>query len=397
MAALPVSVAGANLNATYGAWFLALFFETLLYGVGMIQTWLYFQWWDDEWDVRCAVAVVFFLETVQLVFFCASSFNRFVLRFGDLQADLLWEDSLQLLANVSKSPLCRPRYSIYALSICLRSPCSCKSTHPFMHMPWTLTGIRAAPTRYFATRIRYLTQSGPNGVFSFRWGFYFIIAMAFTQMGTRLSTVNARRAYRPAAAGTVQTGWTYIVRNFADLEQTKAATTVQTAASLVCDISITTYLCLFLKRHRNGMPRTHRLLKAVMINAVNRGMLTSLTSAGTMILFLAFPDTFWFFLTLAPNSKLYMISMLSTLNMRGQLTKLFFGRDGETQNLHDVRMSPSGRPVAISVSDVQFVHPPPGVADSTATDTTTSTGKIEIASIAYPSSDTLSYAAGRAV
>ncbi|KAF7291795.1 hypothetical protein HMN09_01239600 [Mycena chlorophos] len=343
MAALPVAVAGANLNATYGAWFLALFFETLLYGVGMIQTWLYFQWWDDEWDVRCAVAVVFFLETVQIVFFCASSFNRFVLRFGDLQADLLWEDSLQLLANY-----------LSAFTVQL----------------------------YFATRIRYLTGSGPNGVFSFRWGFYFIIAMAFTQM----------------AAGTVQTGWTYIVRNFADLEQTKAATTVQTAASLVCDVSITTYLCLFLKRHRNGMPRTHRLLKAVMINAVNRGMLTSLTSAGTMILFLAFPDTFWFFLTLAPNSKLYMISMLSTLNMRGQLTKLFFGPDGvETRNLHDVRMSPSGRPVALSVSDVQFVHPPPGVADSTATDTTKSTGKVEIASIAYPSSDTLSYAAARAV
>ncbi|KAJ7062784.1 hypothetical protein C8F01DRAFT_1251598 [Mycena amicta] len=209
---------------------------------------------------------------------------------------------------------------------------------------------------------------------------YFIVLLAFIQM----------------TAGTVhwQTAWTYIIRSFAELERTKAATTLQTAASLACDMSITAYLCIFLRRHRNGMPRTQELLKAVMINAVNRGMLTSLTSAGTIILFVAFPNTFWFFLTLAPNSKLYMNSMLATLNMRDHFRRKIFGPTGqeiETVNLHDVvgaRFSPSGRRISVTISAVEFVHPPPRSAtelDLSIPSTTSNKGD----SMSFPSSETV--------
>ncbi|KAK7034109.1 hypothetical protein R3P38DRAFT_3184833 [Favolaschia claudopus] len=47
-------------------------------------------------------------------------------------------------------------------------------------------------------------------------------------------------------------------------------------------------------------------------DAINRGALTALSSGINMVLFLAVPDTFWFFLGLAPSSKLYMNSMMAT-------------------------------------------------------------------------------------
>nr|GAT50077.1 predicted protein [Mycena chlorophos] len=116
-----------------------------LYGVGMIQTWLYFQWWDDEWDVRCAVAVVLWIPACQgsasdaallassrpsklsfsvpqastaLCFvsetfkptFCGTSQTTTARNF--VTVSLCREDSLQLLANVRKFLSCRPRYSV---------------------------------------------------------------------------------------------------------------------------------------------------------------------------------------------------------------------------------------------------------------------------------------------
>ncbi|KAJ6481592.1 hypothetical protein C8R47DRAFT_1073936, partial [Mycena vitilis] len=48
----------------------------LLYGIGIVQAWLYVQWWwqNDGWSVKAP-------------------------RFGVIQEDLIWSDSLQLLAN----------------------------------------------------------------------------------------------------------------------------------------------------------------------------------------------------------------------------------------------------------------------------------------------------------
>ncbi|KAJ7196927.1 hypothetical protein GGX14DRAFT_574423 [Mycena pura] len=161
------------------------------------------------------------------------------------------------------------------------------------------------------------------------------------------------------SAGIAQTVWSYQLRSFARLDETKAITTLQTAASLACDICITLYLCYYLGRHKNAMRRTQKVLRALMMNAVNRGMLTSLTSAGTMILFLAFPDTFWFFLSLAPNSKLYMNSMMATLNMRQHVRNRLFPKDMEwdTIQLNDVSASVSGTAPRPSISVVEFVKP----------------------------------------
>ncbi|KAJ7239191.1 hypothetical protein B0H12DRAFT_82143 [Mycena haematopus] len=87
------------LDSTYGVWLVSLFLETMLYGMGILQTWIYFSGRPaDVASVKWTVVFVLALETTQIVFFFRSSYFRFVERFGRIQIDLIWADSLQLLA-----------------------------------------------------------------------------------------------------------------------------------------------------------------------------------------------------------------------------------------------------------------------------------------------------------
>ncbi|KAJ7720882.1 hypothetical protein B0H14DRAFT_3900666 [Mycena olivaceomarginata] len=263
----------------------------------------------------------------QISFFFGSTYYRFVQRFGEPPGDLIWSDSLQLLANY-------------------------------------LTGFTVQ--LHFASSMYPLTRE-PDGT---RWtfklvGICLVIILAFVQI----------------SAGIAQTILSYQLRSFSKLEQTKVTMTLQTA-SLACDVGIVVYLCVFLVQNKGETPRTHKMVKYIMMMAVIRGMLTAASSAATMILFLVFPDTYWFFLSLAPNSQLYMNSMLATLNMR-QYTRdkalpnvldtidLGVGSNGPgPERTEDVSAVASGNSEeeeeTVTSTTAKFTYPPP---DLTATAT----------------------------
>ncbi|KAJ7499884.1 hypothetical protein FB451DRAFT_1385547 [Mycena latifolia] len=252
------------LDSTYGVWLVSLFIETILYGMGVLQAWIYFAGRPaDRVSIKSTVLIVLALETIQVIFFFRSSYFRFVERFGQLQLDLIWADSLQLLAAY---------LSAFLVQL------------------------------FFAGRIYHLTKG--RGRFSLSaFGIYTILALAVVQI----------------LAGIAQTILSYKLRSFLKLSETKPITTLQAAASLACDLLITAYLCLFLKSQKGEMMKTNSMMDGLIYDAINRGTLTALSSGITMVLFLVLPDTFWFFLGLAPSSKLYMNSMLATLNTRQRI------------------------------------------------------------------------------
>ncbi|KAJ7618504.1 hypothetical protein FB45DRAFT_168609 [Roridomyces roridus] len=249
------------LAGTYGVWLVSLFVETFLYGIGFLQVWAYFAHLPtDPPYIKTTVLGVLFLETVQVIFFFYSSYDRFVNRFGETQLQLIWADSLQLLAAY---------LGAFVVQI------------------------------YFAHRIHRLTKGRPKFSIS-AFGLYIIFAFAFVSI----------------VAGVVQTATSYHLRSYLKLDQTKAITTVQAASSLACDGLITVYLWIFLSRQKGEFMRTNSLMDSLIHDAITRGLLTAVSSLANMVLFLAIPNSFWFFLGLAPSSKLYMNSMLATLNGR---------------------------------------------------------------------------------
>ncbi|KAF8148448.1 hypothetical protein B0H34DRAFT_679773 [Crassisporium funariophilum] len=124
----------------------------------------------------------------------------------------------------------------------------------------------------------------------------------------------------PDCAGIAQTTVTSVIclrtrtqlGSFVKLKSTKRITTLQSAAMLVCNILITALLVQTLDHHKTGVNATNSMLNMLMINAINRGVLTAVCAALNMILFLAIPDMFYFFLGLMLSSKFYMNSALAT-------------------------------------------------------------------------------------
>ncbi|KAJ7927218.1 hypothetical protein B0H13DRAFT_1861589 [Mycena leptocephala] len=258
------------LDSTYGVWLISLFLETMLYGMGVLQTWIYFVGRPtDVASVKWTVLVVLTLETIQVVFFSRSSYFRFVERFGQIQIDLICCNSLLL---------------------------------------------------YFASRIHKLTKG--RGKFSLSAiGIYTIVyfcadcfrSSSFFPLGQLILAIVQ------ILAGIAQTVVSYQLRSYLKLGETKSITTVQSAASLACDLLITIYLYLFLTSQKGEMMKMNFMIDMLIYDAINRGMLTALSSGINMVLFLALPDTFWFFLGLAPSSKLYMNSFLTSLNTRQRI------------------------------------------------------------------------------
>ncbi|KAJ7937558.1 hypothetical protein B0H13DRAFT_2302718 [Mycena leptocephala] len=292
-----------SLASTYGSWLISLFLETILYGIGVLQTFLYFQWWPtDNWAIQGPVVIVMLFETSQITFFFSSTYYRFVQKFGEPQVDLIWSDSFQLLANY---------LTVFTVQM------------------------------YLASRIYRLTRESIRMHRTSSVGIYIVILLAFVQI----------------SAGIAQTILSYQLRSYSKLEQTKATTILQTAASLACDVVITVHLCVFLARNKDGMPRTQKMLNSLIMNAVIRGILTAASSAATMILFLVFPNTFWFFLSLAPNSKLYMNSMLAVLNMRQHIRDKALPNGWGTIDLGELGSNGPGTGRSEMVSAVEFVKP----------------------------------------
>ncbi|KAF8961612.1 hypothetical protein BDZ97DRAFT_1191886 [Flammula alnicola] len=113
------------------------------------------------------------------------------------------------------------------------------------------------------------------------------------------------------ASGLAQTIITLRLTSFTRLDSTKPIIT-QAASALLCDIMITVSLVRSLRKHKGNVKSTNSLLNSLVINAVNRGILTAMCAALNLILFVALPGTFYFFIGLEMSGKLYMNSAMAT-------------------------------------------------------------------------------------
>ncbi|KAF9065542.1 hypothetical protein BDP27DRAFT_1404776 [Rhodocollybia butyracea] len=281
------------LDSTYGVWLVALWLATILYGVGLLQTWLYFHWYsNDHWGVKLTVVFLVVTETVQISALFGATYQAFVNGFGD-------DGLIRLVHN-----------SIEALQVELISG-----------KTQLLAGFLSAfiVQMYFAWVIFLLNSKQKAATL-------LIMALALTQLG----------------AGLNQGVITTILGSLRQIEDIKTVFVVQSAASLACDAVITLSLCLILRNNRTGMESTNTLIQKLMVNAINRGALTTLAAALEIILFLAVPGTFYFVLFLMTTSKLYMNSMLATLNTRRHIrhTTAHISNDpGPWSSIHLARLS----------------------------------------------------------
>ncbi|KAJ4470109.1 hypothetical protein J3R30DRAFT_1226481 [Lentinula aciculospora] len=273
--------------SSIGPWLMSWFLITLLYGMGLLQTWLYFHWYSkDHWWLKTLVIVLLLMESLQLGTFSADTYITVINHFGDIPylTVLTWMHCTQLIAGYFSAVLVQMYFSyvIYVLNG--------KKLWPFT-VPIVITAL--------------------------------LDIAAGLALTVKIST----------------TGISLGIVEFTALAQTKVLFDLQITSTLVCDILITAALYITLRKKRtniqdsNGrvyrmVTSTDTMLQMLMVHAVNRGVLTVITSALSLILFVKFPGTLYFYLGLLPNSKLYMNSMLATLNSRQYVSKVSRGPNG---------------------------------------------------------------------
>jgi len=262
------------LDTSFGFWLISIWLQTLLQGCGLLQAWLYFHWYsnsNDHWGIRVMVISLVVIETFQIVVFFQVTYFYLIDGFGDISGLLVihWQDSAQLCAT-------------YLSAFIVQS--------------------------YFGFCIYILDKK--NKIIPI-----IIAVLALTQIG----------------AGLAQTIIIFRLEKFDQIDATNSATqaslAVQAMATLLCDVVITFSLVRKSGKSMGQIKSTNSILNTLMIYAINRGVLTATCATLNLILLLAFPGTFYFFIGLEMSGKLYMNSVLATLNSRQHIAVISNGND----------------------------------------------------------------------
>ncbi|KAG9225238.1 hypothetical protein CCMSSC00406_0007069 [Pleurotus cornucopiae] len=88
---------------------------------------------------------------------------------------------------------------------------------------------------------------------------------------------------------------------------------------MACDILISISLVYYLNKWRSEIRRTENVIDGIIVYVVGVGVVTSAFSALVFITWLALPHQFLFMLFFSILSKLYVNSLLVTLNARASL------------------------------------------------------------------------------
>ncbi|KAI0676961.1 hypothetical protein C8Q78DRAFT_1073714 [Trametes maxima] len=284
-------LARTRLATTLGPTFLGFAGTCMLYGITSLQTWMYFNYdFKDEHPLRGSlntrvhtqVLLLWFLDTLHMSFLTASMYQYVVVDFGNIPAMLApnWTLAAMIIVVLVTNLIVR---AIFGMRIW-------RLSGGHWLMPVFVVNVLSlfvlADGTYFAVKglsVRVLVE-----VHHFSWSFY-------------------------AGLG----------------------------AEVVADAIVAASQCLLLVRMRTGLHRTDSLIALMMRYSINTGLLTSICAALILVTFTAQPETFIYFAFYFIYSKLYVNSLLATLNAR------------RTRVLH--RETARGGPHVIVDSDLQSV------------------------------------------
>ncbi|KAJ7776099.1 hypothetical protein B0H16DRAFT_1858776 [Mycena metata] len=292
----PRVLMGSPLDRTYGVALVTLFLSAMyatppvepdlsytnhsLYGTGLIQAYLYFRWYaKDHLILKTIVVSLIILETLQIVFLFDGMYLNLIDNFGNFGAldVIFWTqyDSFSgpwfwLNMNPKDSAALRGRHNL---------------------LPYLSAFLVQMYFGYCVYGLNPQNKVVPG----------IIMFLGLASLGSAIA----------------QTIRTHQLGLFSHLDVTKPVITTQSASTLACDIVITSSL-IYALRGKRGAIESYGNSANLQLPADMRDRLLKRFNLLTQryLKFLVKPNTFYFFLGLIPSGKLYMNSMLATLNTR---------------------------------------------------------------------------------
>ncbi|TFK37293.1 hypothetical protein BDQ12DRAFT_216323 [Crucibulum laeve] len=244
-------------NNTLGAAFIGGIIASILYGITCVQTFIFLKGAQaDRTYMKIIVICLWIIDTVQHIFVVHSLYYYMVSNYGNptVAKDPTWSLVAQLIPGTTSDTLVR---SVYALRI------------------WRLTH-----------RKQWIVIIGTLSLY-YAGAAY---AVAIYQLAGRL--------------------------HFLDVNWLTWLFDSALPCAAAVDAFIAIVLCFKLYEKRTGFRNTDSMIKVLMVFTINTGMLMTIGSTAVFITYAANPDNFIYIGVYLPTSKIYINSLLTSLNAR---------------------------------------------------------------------------------
>ncbi|KAI0631839.1 hypothetical protein C8Q77DRAFT_1129421 [Trametes polyzona] len=258
---LPQIPPGAiRLDDTLGAAFLGHFVTTLLYGITTLQAFMYYRRnQKDSGVLKLSVFVLWILDSLHAGLITGAMYWYCITSFMNLRAvqQPIWPiPTMIIVSNVSNS-------IVRAI---------------FGYRLWKLS----KHNRILPAIIAFFS------VFIFVDATYFSIEL-------------------------------YSIPLYSDINRFSWSLYLGLSVEATVDLIVAVAQCVLLKGFETGIRRTDMVIRVLITYSINTGLLTSLCAIGALVSYAADPTKFIYFAFYFVLSKLYVNSLLATLNARGSL------------------------------------------------------------------------------
>lgn len=247
-----------SLNLTYGALLVSLIISSALYGITVLQTFIYYRRYpNDPWLTKLTVFLLWVLDTTHLVFCTITLYTYLITNFNSPGVFLLlWSMNLQIDCN-------------------------------------GLIGLIAQC--FFARRVLMMTGHIIPTVL--------IIGCGLTYFGL----------------GILLTVKSFAVRGPDDLLGLRWIIAAGLGSAAAADIIIAATLCYHLLKSRTGFARTDSLISTLIAYCITTGLVTSVIAVACVITFEAAHSTYIWIGLFWIIGRCYVNSVLAALNIRVSL------------------------------------------------------------------------------
>ncbi|KZT25692.1 hypothetical protein NEOLEDRAFT_332787 [Neolentinus lepideus HHB14362 ss-1] len=262
------------LDNTMGAMFVGVIVAATLYGVSCVQTWFYYNHYpNDLWHIKLLVAASFISDTIHQALISHTVYTYVVTNFNNpaILGNLIWSLLIEVLFN----------------------------------------GFTALMVQVFFT-IRIWKLSERN------------IPITVGVMLLVLAEFGAVLAYTIKSLS---------LRTFVELSQLKGLSMSVNGLAAAGDVAIAFVLCTMLHRSRTGFRQSDTMITKLIIFCVNTGLLTSACAVLSLVFITALPSTFIYICFYFTLGRLYLNSLLATLNARKSIRSNAGGPSDFSENI----------------------------------------------------------------
>lgn len=261
MSTLCIPIPALHLDSTLGAAYIGNIVAAILFGVTNLQTYIYFERNQDALLLRFLIFLLWVLDGLHLALISHTMYFYTVTNFNNpLQmAHVTWS----IMAHIA------------------------------------VTGVSDVIVRsIFAYRVWRVSQE--------KW--WLVVAIQVPSLVTFAGSI-----IFPSKALKIGT--------YAGFEEISWDLYMSFGAGVMADLVIAISLCTILFRRRTGIRRTDSMVRAVMVYTINTGALTSLCAIIVLVTYATMPGNFVFICFYFLLPKLFLNSLLATLNAREKLRR----------------------------------------------------------------------------